>query len=92
MEEWSMECAEKLAPTLEGIDRVRVAIGLMQARAYECRHLSGKLWSDGNPVVRAIGAKLGDRHEHIEKEAMAFAEKWAGKVVKDPGETKGIVQ
>jgi hypothetical protein len=86
MEQWAMDTAAQLAPSLEGFDRVKIAIGLIQARATECLHYSGK-FSVGNylAAIAKDGARLGipleaafalafsDRHAGLER----FAEQWA---------------
>ncbi len=105
LESWAMEIAEKLAPTLTGIDRVRIAIGLIQARATECLHYSGKFAIGGylQAVIAdskklrmpsldaAFALQFSDRHAQLEEFGMKLAQKYAGPMVEGES-TEGSVQ
>ena len=73
-----MDTAKALAPDYDGMDQVRVALGLLQARAMECRHLSGKLMVDSfqSPASKALAIHLNERSAAIEKFAAELAEKY----------------
>lgn len=84
-----METAKQLTPSLEGEALVRVAVGLIQARAKECLHFAGK-FSVGNYLAAVIaeGHKLhiateaafalafSDRHAMLEEYATQWATRW----------------
>lgn len=84
-----METAKQLCPGMEGTDLVRVAVGLIQARAKEASHYSGKFAvGEFKNEVLAIRRRLNtdtdgalsiifsDRHQKLEKYATAWATKW----------------
>jgi hypothetical protein len=78
LEKWAMETAAQLAPELTGVDRLRVALGLLQARALECRHVGGTLLvqSSQSPASRALALHLDDRSAKLEEFATKLAEKY----------------
>lgn len=77
LELWALDTARQLAPSLEGIDRLRLAIGLIQARAQECRHISGELTigSAQSPAARALAIHCYDRSAKLEEFGCAMAER-----------------
>lgn len=93
LEAWAMDTAAALAPQLQGVDRVRIALGLIQARALECRHISGEyvIKAGSNQVIAALAIHLGDRSEKMERFAIKIAEKYAGEIVMEP-RSKLIIQ
>lgn len=89
LEQWAMETAEQLFPSLEGYDRIKLAIALIQARAKECLHYSGKfavgnyleaVVRDGRklhlPLEAAFALQFSDRHAELEHFASAWATRW----------------
>lgn len=84
LEQWAMEFAALLAPSLEGIDRARIAVGLIQARATECKQQGGELYMKSPGIVDPgmkrlvlnLAVQWGDRHEKLEKFAMEMADRW----------------
>ena len=89
LETWAMVEAEQLFPLMEHDDRVKLAIGLIQARADESLHYSGKFAiGDYLKAIATDRARLGlpsleaafavafsERHAALQNFAMAFAER-----------------
>ncbi len=83
---WLTEMASNIAAEDEPAGRPietaleqRIAVGLLQARAAECRALAGELQISGatrNQVVRMMWAKLLDRSSALEKLGLELCETW----------------
>lgn len=97
---WAMETARVLLPGYEGMDLIRLAVGLIQARAMECRHISGKFAVGGYiDAVRRESKNIGtdlsscfalhfsDRSARMEE----FANQMAVAAIED-AETPRVVQ
>jgi len=79
LERWAMETAAQIVPMLDGMDRLRVALALIQARATECRHSSGRFAMAEKGTMfdsRQLSMAFGDRSEILEKFSNKVAERW----------------
>ena len=99
---WALEQAGKLAPSLTGLDRMRIAVGLIEARATECLHYSGK-FATGDYIgavrrdicsrIRGMDLNAGmaiafsDRHAHLSEAASRWAQQYL-----DENESKVVLQ
>lgn len=75
LELWASETAAVLAPELDEMGRFRVMLGLLQARALECRHISGMLHLSAHPIMAQLAMQLGDRSEKLEGYGMEIAKR-----------------
>lgn len=80
-ETWFTEIAKALIQDDETAGRQiastveqRISIALVQARAAECRHLSGELLLHypTEPLLRALSMRLSDRSHKLEQLALAL--------------------
>jgi hypothetical protein len=84
LEEWARDSAATLFPQMNEQDRFKLALGLLQARAAECRHLSTELMLTahasgfGVAVSSRMGFALGDRAQRLEE--------FAGELAKQRGD------
>lgn len=86
IEKWSRDFADSLAQdditasrTVETTLEMRIAVGLVQARALECRQLAGTLQVQGltrNPMFQQMWARLIDRSSDLEKLAVEIGQNW----------------
>lgn len=73
LETWITTTAAQLVhedPTLPTTPEQRIAIGLVQARAKECRAIANEMLVNGgtrNPVLYSVYAALIDRSSKLEK-------------------------
>jgi|SRR5579864_1464935 len=93
LEKWAIEMADALAPMLQGEDRLRLIIGLIQARATECRYLSGEyvIKAGHNQALQALAIHLYDRAAKLEGFGMTMAMKAKGELPED-APTKSVLQ
>lgn len=56
----------------------RIAAGLVQARALECRHLAGELIvnNPSHPIIASVARECWERSHKLEAIAMQFAKEW----------------
>lgn len=54
----------------------KVAIGLTQARALECRQLAAELLKQGTAAALTFASALMDRSQKLEAIGMLFAQQW----------------
>lgn len=100
LETWAMGTAADLFPAMEYDDQVKLAIGLIQARATEAIHYSGKfsvgnylsaIIEDGHklhiPTEAAFALAFSDRHAQLEN----FGMEWATRYLKEKEEGKGVI-
>lgn len=84
---WALKVAVELAKDDESAGRLlpttieqRMVIGLLQARAQECRNAAGQLHMQGatreNPIALRLAMWLTGRSEKIEQMGLSLAENW----------------
>src|SRR5579872_843117 len=92
---WLSEMAAAIAQDDESFGRQitttleqRIAVGLMQARAAECRSLAGDLQISGliqqHKFIHAMWARLLDRSSDLEQMGLKMCETWPPVIEPEP--------
>lgn len=77
LEKWATDTAAALAPELDEMGRFKVMIGLLQARALECRHVGGMLLINAGQSreLAWLARQLSDRSAKLEGYGMDIAKR-----------------
>lgn len=77
LEAWARETAEALRIGESSLDKMKLMIGLIQARAQEARHQAGELMlTQADPTLRGFAGYLNDRAHKLEEFGLALAERY----------------